>query len=360
MDQGGFGVQVSILSPRLIRKGLVAALSVSLLTIMFLLVRTTSAKTWLSLLTFKPAGLLLVAALVFGSWLIEGLRVQLIGRALGEKLPLRTILGINLATLFSGNITPFTSGGAPTQVYFLHRSGFSLGKATAVVTIRMALSTLFFTIGGPILIFLFQGEILRQFKLYAWAVPIRILLLFTLALSVAILWFLIRPSQGTTFANWFFNLGLIKRLLKEKADRYRQRFLQEMSEFHDSLMLLTQKKRIQIVGILLYTLLYWVVFFCIAPAILVGFGVQVWPQIFRLIFLQFVFIYLLSFIPIPGGSGIAEVGYYSVFAFFVPKHILAVFVALWRILSYHLTTLVGGLFFLKLIHTKQPEADLPG
>lgn len=353
-------MQESILSPRLIRKGLFAALSVSLLTIAFLLFRTTSASTWLSLLSFKPAGMFLVAVLVLGSWLIEGLRVQLIGAALGEKLPLRTILSINLATLFSGNITPFTSGGAPTQVYFLHRSGFSLGKATAVVTIRMALSTLFFTIGGPILVFIFQGQILRQFNLYAWAVPIRILLLLTLAVSAGILWILIRPSQGNTFANWLFKLGLVQRILKDKAEHYRERFLQEMTEFHDSLKLLTQKKRMQIVGILLYTLLYWVVFFCIAPAILVGFGISVLPQIFRFIFLQFVFLYLLSFIPIPGGSGIAEVGYYSVFAFFVPKHILAVFVTIWRILSYHLSTLIGGLFFLKLINTKQPEADLPG
>lgn len=264
-----------------------------------------------------------------------------------------------MATLFSGNITPFTSGGAPTQVYLLHRSGISLGKSTAVVTLRMVLSTLFFTIGGPILIFLFQHELLNQLNLTAFAVPIRIALFLALGFSVGIVFILWRPSRGNTFADWLFGLKWVQRLLGDRTASWRAAFTKEMGEFNDALLLI-RKKPLQLFWILVYTLVYWIIFFSIAPAILLGFGLSIRSELTWIIFLQFVLLFLLSFIPIPGGSGVAELGFYSVFAFFVPKHILAIFVAIWRLLSYHLSTLVGGVFFLKLIGSKSREADLPG
>ena len=353
-------MRLKTLSPQMVRKGLTLALSLSLLTIVVLMFTTSTTKTWATLFAFKPGVIILVAALLCLSWIIEGLRIQLIGRILGENFSLRSILGINLATLFSGNITPFTSGGAPTQIYLLHRSGLSLGKATAVVTLRIALSTLFFTIGGPILIFLFQQEILQQFNLLSWATPIRILLFLALLFSVGVVFILLRPSRGNTFINWLFRQRLVRRLTGDKADAYREGLLKEMTEFHDSVQIVMRRKPIYLLGIMFYTLLYWIVFFSLAPAILLGFGLPVQRQMTRFIFLQFVLLFLLSFIPIPGGSGLAELGFYSVFALYVPKHILAIFVAIWRFISYHLSTLIGGFLFIRLIRPNKPEVDLQG
>lgn len=353
-------MRLSTPSPSLIRKGLTVALSASLLTLVILFFASTSSLTWRTLSSFNPMAMLFLGLLVILSWVVEGLRVQLIGRVLGERLSLRKILGINMATLFSGNITPFTSGGAPTQVFLLHRSGVSLGKATAMVTLRMALSTLFFTIGGPILIFLFQKEILTRLNLMAFAVPIRIALFLALGASIGIVFILWRPSRGNTFADWLFSLKWVQHILKERTESWRQGFLREMAEFNDALQVI-RNKPIHLFWIMVYTFCYWIIFFSIAPAILLGFGLSIGSQLSWIIFLQFVLLFLLSFIPIPGGSGVAELGFYSVFAFFVPKHILAIVVALWRLSSYHLSTLVGGVFFIKLIGAKTPsQADLPG
>ncbi|HEX2953230.1 MAG TPA: flippase-like domain-containing protein [Bacillota bacterium] len=341
-------------SSKMIRNGALIAFSISLFTLVIMLWSNATPKMWQGLTRFNPSALFLVVGLVFLSWIIEGLRVQLISQVLGEHLTLRSILSINLATLFTGNISPFTSAGAPTQVYLLHKNGLSVGKATVVVTLRMAISTLCFTIGGPILIFIFQGEILRRLSLQAWAGPIRILVLLALAFSAGMVFVLMRPAKGESLANWLFGIKWIRRLLGEKADSLHQAFIRELTDFRDSLLLITQQKKLHLVAVMIYTFLYWVVFFSIAPAILLGFGFSFHSNWIWFITLQFVLSFLISFVPIPGGSGVAEMGFYSVFAFFVPKHLLAIFVALWRVISYHLSTFVGGVFFLK--HFKEKDS----
>lgn len=350
-------------SSQMIRNGALIAFGISLITLFVMIWTNATPKMWQGLTKFNPTALILVVGLVFLSWIIEGLRVQLISHVLGERLSLGSILSINLATLFTGNISPFTSAGAPTQVYLLHKSGLSVGRATVVVTLRMAISTLCFTIGGPILIFIFQGEILRRLSLEAWAGPIRILVMLALAFSVGVVFVLMRPAKGESLANWLFGIKWLRQLLGEKADNLHKAFLRELKEFRDSLLLITQKKKLHLVAVMIYTFFYWVVFFSIAPAILLGFGISFQNNWVWFITLQFVLSFLISFIPIPGGSGVAEMGFYAVFAFFVPKHLLAIFVALWRVISYHLSTFVGGVFFLK--HFKQEdsseiEMDSPG
>lgn len=354
-------------SSRFIRNGALIAFGISLITLVAMLWTNATPKMWRGLTKFNPAALILVVGLVLLSWFIECLRVQLISRVLGERLTFRSIFSINLATVFTGNITPFTSAGAPTQVYLLHKKGLSVGRATAVVTLRMAITTLCFTIGGPVLICIFQGEILRRLSLQAWARPIQILILLTLAFSVGLIFILMRPAKGESLANWLFGIQWLRRLLGDKADSLHHAFLRELREFHDSLLLITQEKKLHLVVAMLYTFLYWIVYFSIAPAILLGFGIPLQSNWLWFIILQFVLNFLVSFIPIPGGSGVAEMGFYSVFAFFVPKHLLALFVALWRIISYHLSTFVGGVFFLKLFKQKESpeiememEMDVPG
>ena len=76
---------------------------------------------------------------------------------------------------------------------------------------------------------------------------------------------------------------------------------------------------------------------------MMAFGVHVQDKIFRILLLECVIQFFLSFVPIPGGSGVAELGFFSIFAIYLPKHLQAISVTLWRLLSYHLNTLVGGL-----------------
>lgn len=350
--------------PTWVKKGLTLTVAISLLTMVCLFLFSSSPNnpnTWKNLLSFRREHLLLLFTLIILSWLIEGLRIKMITNALEEDIRLIDILRINLATLFSGNVTPFTSGGLPTQVYLLHQKGMSVGKATAVATIRITFSNLFFAIGGPLLLYFFRHQILNKLGLTYLAGIINYILFVALLFSLFLILFLLKPVKGGIIVNKFFQLKIVRKVLGGKADAICQSVLKELEEFHSCLTILLRKNILHMLIIIGLTVLYWAVFFCIAPAVLMGYGVKILGNILQIILLQFIVIFLISFIPIPGGSGLAEMGLYSVFAIYLPKHLLAIAVMIWRLISYHLNTLVGGVFFLRLLLGKEKkEADLPG
>ena len=344
-----------VLSPAFIRKGLFIAVTISLLTTGGLLRSSTTVDTWRSLLRIHPRNILIMFSAVLLSWLTEGLRVKTIAHLLGEKISFFNTLRINLASIFSGNITPLNSGTIPTQVYLLHQNGISIGKATAIVTIRLTFTSLLLAIGGPILLFLFRGRILREIGLPWLGGIVDYLLILALLYSAFMLFLLLKPNTGERFVQRLFSLKLSHRLLGAKAEIFCQKTLLEISEFRGALGRLLRGKPLAVLFVLLLTGCSWLSTLMIVPSILYGFGVNINDKIFRLMLLQFVIQFFLSFIPIPGGSGFAEIGFFSIFGKYLPKHLQALSVALWRLLSYYLNILVGGLCFLRLFNRNKEK-----
>lgn len=341
------------LSFSFLKKGLTLTLVFSLLSITFLFFHSATPDTWRSIFYFNPEMTFLLLILVILSWLVEALRVKLIAGTLKEKITFINILRINMVGLFTGNITPFTSGSVPAQVYLFHRQGLSLGKATAIVTTRMVFTSLFFMIGGPLALFLFRHKLLEELGVQHLSVVVSGLLFLLLAVSfVLLLLFVWRPHKGKVLAEKFFSLQPVRKMLGSRAETACDRFLNELQEFRTCITTLFRHRFLPVLGIIFLTVLYWIINLSIAPAVLKGFGVNIGNRIFRLLLLQFVILFLVSFIPIPGGSGFTEMGLYSIFSIYLPKHLLAISVVIWRFLSYYLTTLIGGFFFLRFLMRK--------
>ncbi len=347
-----------VLSPAFIRKGLFIAVAISMLTLGRLLRSSTTADTWQSLLRIHPRNLLIMFSAVLLSWLTEGLRVKTIANLLGEEISFFNTLRINLASIFTGNITPLNSGTIPTQVYLLHQNGISVGKATAIVTIRLTFTSLLLAIGGPVLLLLFRGRILREVGLSWLSGIVDYLLILAFLYAVFMLFLLLKPAAGERVVQRIFRLKLSQQVLGAKAETFCQKTLAEISEFRGALGSLLRGNLPAVLFVLLLTACSWLSTLLIVPAILYGFGVNIKDKIFRLILLQFVVQFFLSFIPIPGGSGLAEIGFFSIFGKYLPKHLQALSVALWRLLSYYLNILVGGVCFLRLFSRNKEKNHL--
>ena len=174
--------------------------------------------TWRSIFYFNPETIFLLLILVIASWLVEALRVKLIAVTLDEKIGFANILRINMVGLFTGNITPFTSGSVPAQVYLLHRLGISLGKATAIVTTRMVFTSLFFMIGGPAALYLFRRRLLEELGIEHLSVVINAMLLFLLVLSFTFLLVVIWRPHMENLMKKVFSLQLVRKILGPRAE----------------------------------------------------------------------------------------------------------------------------------------------
>ncbi len=286
------------------------------------------------------------------SWLIEALRIQLIVKGLNEKISFGKVLGINLVTLFTGNITPFYSGGIPTQIYLLCQDGIPAGKASAIVTLRVIISTLLFTVFSPFLLIFFYKQLpvgmIRQ--IVGIAIPLAVIF------SLLLIAIIIKPELVNSLIKKFFK-SISRFKLAIKLEPLIIKILKELELFRESIQQFRN-------GLYFYLVIicsagYWFAFFAIAPCLLLVFGIPYDPNTFmQTIIFQFLLVFLISYLPIPGGSGAMEFGLYSVLVF-VPLQLRAIFILSWRFFSYYLSTFIGGVILLRILHRTRSNSETP-
>jgi uncharacterized protein (TIRG00374 family) len=329
-------------------KGLSLILVFTLASAGYLLYSAAASGLKIDFQQFNYLALGLAILALLSSWLIEGTRISLIITGLAEKISFFKVLGINLATAFTGNITPFYSGGIPMQIYLLCKEGITPGKSSAVVTLRVILSTLIFTILTPFLLLGYHLKlthgIMRQIT--AIAIPIAFII------SGLLLLFIIKPKITQNLFAFLIKLVKASRIQKHWQP-FMAKLLTELETFHNSIK--EFRKGIYFYLAFLFSLLYWICFFSIAPLLMYACGINITERFFQIIFFQFILVFIIAYVPIPSGSGVMELGFYSVF-WFIPPQLRALFIFSWRLLSYHMATLVGGIIILKFInrHNRQP------
>ncbi len=327
---------------KLLVRGLSVVIILTIVSSIYLLSTSVTSGSWVKLNRLNyPAFGLASLALLF-SWIAEGLRIKLIASGLGERIPFLKIFGINLASSFTGNVTPFNSGGVPTQIYLLCRNGLTPGRAGALVTIRIVTSTLLFTVIAPFLILFYHARfsfgILHQITTIA--IPLAVIM------SLGLIIFIINPKLAANLLMAVLNSLKLGRL-GHRIEPYLEKLTLEAEVFHCSIK--EFRNWLNIILVFCLTVIYWAFFFGIAPLLMYAFGLNPAGKIVEIILLQFILVFVLAYLPIPGGTGVMELSLYSVMVF-IPLQFRAIFIFLWRFLSYYLSTFIGGFVLLKLIN----------
>ena len=138
-------------------------------------------------------------------------------------------------------------------------------------------------------------------------------------------------------------LEILKFSKKEQILRLLDRVTLEIEEFHKSFSLL-RENWIKLLLSTLYTIIFWGTLFLITPLLLWGFNLNF--NFSHVLVMQVIFYFILPFMPTPGGSGTAEVGFASLFSFFVPLHILGIFVGAWRFIAFYFNLCIGAIVLL--------------
>lgn len=280
--------------------------------------------------------------LVAMDWVSEALRLALLSRALGEDVSVSTVLRIVFLGAFFARITPFDSGGEPFQVYALHRNGFSLGHATAVIAVKALLHGVARVCLGilvPIwLVLTAQGWQLGRaatIAMYAgMALYIGISLLFVLvfALRGRAQGMLVRLARMPLISR-IVGPQRLESLLAKMDDHYRQ-FVGAVAHFGSQ-----RRGTILLVGMI--SLISWSAVLAV-PVILVRALGSASP-VAEVAATAIIFYLAVAYAPTPGSSGASEMGFATLFARFVPLPLVGVLVLLWRLFTHYLTLVLGAL-----------------
>ncbi len=292
-----------------------------------------------------PARLAFAASLVVAVWLLDALKLWALTRAAGEQVSYAFALELTWINYFGAAITPMQSGGGPFQIYLMYRKGISVGKSVAITLTRTILTLLILVLTIPFGFLLQErlpevGAGMRWFLLY--------IVVFCTIAGGAIVLSVVRPRlvkrAGGTLVVLLKRVGLLK---PEWVGHILRRVSREIDSYNQNLWaLLTRGRRYFLLAALL-AVLQMIALLSVMPCMILAVGLPV--NYLECILVQALFLFLLYFIPTPGGSGAAEGGAALVFRVFVPWSAAGVLGVGWRFLTEHTGIFMGMLVVLKMI-----------
>jgi len=336
-----------------IRRGLLAAVSISTATLVVISLATMGREIPSALSRLSPFYLALAVALSLGRWLWSALRMRLLVRAVGGDISFPHLVKTVYGGYFTGMVTPWRAGGVTGEAIFLYHYGLGAGEAAAVVSFGACVSSLLLMLSFPLAIWLAQESFRLSFTLKGFLFSALAAGLLFLAL---VLFSLLRPQAALDRVLLRLSPPFLRK--REGYRRFLARLGQEVRSFSSSLRRMVLLGRARLAAVTALTLLFWLTGFLAVPLALVGlgYGSYFWKSMVAQLVVQI----LMPFIPIPGGSGLGEVGFLYVYSRVLPDAGLAGLLTLiWRFVDFYLGILVGGAAFLLILrdierHPRKP------
>lgn len=279
-----------------------------------------------------------VAAMVL-CWLWEAGVLWYMARGLIKPISYRTSLRSTMVVQFFNNVTPFSSGGQPMQIWSLWRDGVPVGESTAIQIGKFAVFQVVLTLCSTAAL-VYDFPIFKDY-LGGWMWMIVIAYIVQVGVLVFVVVLIVKPR----FMRWMVDVA--RRIvghtrLKERLANLFEKADTELTRFEESSALLRGNLRVFAVGALL-TLVQLFFFFSVAYCSCRALDVN--PPFLATVAAA-AFVYMVAgIVPLPGASGGAEGTFALVFSLFFPEGTsVAVCVFLWRALTFYLPVAVGSFF----------------
>ena len=338
------------LRARNIKRGVRIFILLAVIAAVVVMVLTVSRETLSGLRQIRWYWLVATIGLWALMTFADGARLSLLSCAGEHRMNVLQSAEVILAGYFMAAITPFQVGGLPLQLYSMNRWGISPGKATAMLLTRGILFYALIFGAAPF-----------------WAAYLNVSSVLVRALTIYILVVL-------AFGAFFFILVLFfpqvikawesKLARKKNPGRIRRLLLRALGEFEhfaDGIKLYFKGRNVlYLLGAFLLTLVYGLSYFGMSASLLAGLGQLDPGELFKVIGVNNLLVSVLLYIPTPGASGVAEAGAFGLFLDLklCDRSMLGVFIVVWRLFSFMLGAMVGGLVALRHI-ARPPDSATP-
>lgn len=258
---------------------------------------------------------------------------------------------INLMILFFHGITPFAGGGQPMEIYFLHKEGIPVTKATNITLQNFIVYQIALIMTG--LMALIYNHIFNVFPNDS-LIKYLVVLGFTINTLVLVVTFILSFGKKTNKfiiekgIHFLAKIKIIKE--KKKTQEKCQKYLQS---FHDNAIELKKNKKI-VAFMVLINIIGLMTMYSMPYPILRGMGINI--NIFKVITAIAYVMIIGSFVPIPGGTGGIEYSFIFFFQYLISGSILHAAMLVWRLISYYFGMVLGA-FALALYRKREKRCE---
>jgi uncharacterized protein (TIRG00374 family) len=351
------------IAPRLLRRGLELFALISLLGFGAMLLYGNNLQRFLhAMVTLKWGWVFAGVLLASHDWWGGGVRAWVMARHVHPKASLKgCVLAGGMAT-WAAYLTPSQTGSGPMLIYTMNRYGVPLPEAMISALMTFVATVLFFTIVGPLAVFLGAGRSLAEHGVLGRTLTLNDL--FRLSLGGFI-------GVGFVILLLISFPGLARRIAQSLARRLKRRGSENLASrieaiengidrAHHALVAFTRGRGwfALAIGVLLTGAAQ-------ANRLLAGYVVlrmlNIHAPFVDVLLLQTLIVFLLYFAPTPGGSGLAELLSAAVMSIYVPRELTPSYILLWRITVSYLTVTSGSFVFWKWLKGAEsgPAKSLP-
>lgn len=258
-----------------------------------------------------------------------------------KKYPFKKVIELNMMTKFFNGITPFSLGGQPLQVYELSKNKVPVTKSILVIVENFIILQITMSIMIILsLIFGYIFELRPNNFLYILTLIGTLITIVSFVITILICVKIEFASKiGKNIINLLNKLNIIKD--KETTlNKWNFKCIEYQNGFKNLI-----KDRKFIIKCVCVNFIYMTVFFMIPfftlKALNISFSIN---MLYAIILSCFVYI-SASFIPIPGSSISTEYSFIHYFSLIVCEAIVIPGVLLYRVITYYLPCIVGGILF---------------
>ena len=278
---------------------------------------------------------LAVLIVILGS---ETMKYSVIMRALTGK----SHFMLSLRTMFLGkyydNITPFSTGGQPMQIYFLCKNGFAGGISGAVIMIKYFVNTFVWVIIAGVLMALNPSALgtasgastLRILAWVGWGI--------NMVIPVSVVLFVILPRFSYALVRGVISIGEKLKIVKDK-EKSLARSTKVVTDFKASFAIMSKKPKM-LVSLVACCAVETCLTFAFPYFIVKMFGGDLGgiSAAIQIMAINAFTAFAVSFVPTPGNSGVWE-GASSVAFKTIASSAWVLFT--WRFFVYYIYIIIG-------------------
>jgi len=316
-------------------------LSISVIIIIFIISIIRKGVSTLKF-NFNFNYVLLAILIVFSLWIIEAIRYKILLNKFDYDIPFFTLIYFNIVSLFFATITPIGIGGFAMRVYLISkRKNFDIGEVSAIVTIIYILNMLFVLIFSFFTIFFLKNFEIKE------EITKRIInsvIVFIIFLSIMIFIIILKPQIFRRMS--FSILNLFKKISPEAKEKITQTIIKSYDRYREGLIKM-KKLGLTILYLSIFTIIYYIILISISPVIIYSLNIKV--SFFSASILQFIYHFFVGWAVTPGGSGISEAIYSSLFSTIIDISKLPTLIFLFKFFTFYIYIILGGILSIKEI-----------
>lgn len=268
----------------------------------------------------------------------ESFSFKLIFNTLKQKTKFINLMRYSFIGFYFSAITPSASGGQPMQMYYMRKDGIALSKSS--------LSVLLCVFGYQTsLISLFLISLLFQFnKMGEYLFKIKFLLMISSIINFTLLFFIVGmifskkllPNLINTLFKFLHKIKILKNIEEKQVKLHLA-----MEEYHRCATVFKEKPVLlfQILGTYLFQLVVrFSISYFAAKAMMIHKG-----SFIDFITIQSIILFCVSSLPLPGGVGISETLYITLFPILVPLELINPAALLTQGMNYYFIVVIASI-----------------